>query len=133
MKKVIFVLAMMVAISFAFTSCKNDKKEEAKTQVKEAGKEMASNDVLYQCPMDCEKGKSYTEAGKCPVCNMDLKAKKAGEADGEVCAKCGKSKAECAKEHADGATCTKCGNAKGECTCPEHKTEKGTVGDGHNH
>ena len=34
--------------------------------------ELASMDV-YQCPMDCEKGKTYDEEGKCPVCNMDLK------------------------------------------------------------
>ena len=32
--------------------------------------------------MDCEKGKSYTEAGKCPVCKMDLKEKKV-DVDGE--------------------------------------------------
>ena len=26
----------------------------------------------YQCPMDCEEGKTYEEAGTCPVCKMDL-------------------------------------------------------------
>ena len=26
----------------------------------------------YQCPMDCEGGKTYEEAGACPVCKMDL-------------------------------------------------------------
>lgn len=26
----------------------------------------------YQCPMDCEKGKTYEEPGQCPVCKMDL-------------------------------------------------------------
>lgn len=26
----------------------------------------------YQCPMDCEKGKTYEQGGKCPVCGMDL-------------------------------------------------------------
>ena len=26
----------------------------------------------YQCPMDCEDGKTYEEAGKCPVCEMDM-------------------------------------------------------------
>ncbi len=124
MKKTILVLAMIVAVGFTFTSCKNDKKEEVKTEV------TASNDEIYQCPMDCEHGKSYTEAGKCPVCKMDLKAKKAGETDADVCAKCGKSKAECAKEHADGKICTKCGNDKGECSCPKHKKDS-TNHDGH--
>lgn len=27
----------------------------------------------YQCPMKCEGDKFYEEAGKCPVCEMDLK------------------------------------------------------------
>lgn len=26
----------------------------------------------YQCPMHCEGTKTYTEAGKCPVCEMPL-------------------------------------------------------------
>lgn len=26
----------------------------------------------YQCPMDCEGGKTYAEPGSCPVCKMDL-------------------------------------------------------------
>ena len=29
--------------------------------------------ATYQCPMDCETGKTYEEAGACPVCKMDLK------------------------------------------------------------
>lgn len=28
--------------------------------------------ATYQCPMDCEDGKTYEEAGSCPVCKMDL-------------------------------------------------------------
>ncbi len=83
MKKLILMLAVVTVVSFTITSCKKDKKEEVKTEaeVKEEAKEeakevLASNDVLYQCPMDCEKGKSYTEAGTCPVCKMDLKEKK---------------------------------------------------------
>jgi len=71
MKKTILTLAIILAVGFTFISCIKDKKEEVKT---EATKEMASN-VVYQCPMDCEKGKSYTEKGNCPVCKMDLKRK----------------------------------------------------------
>ncbi len=96
MKKPILVLAMIIAVGFIFTSCKKDKKEDVKTEVKE---ELASN-VLYQCPMDCEKGKSYTEAGACPVCTMALKEKKFDKDGNELCAKCGKDKAEC-KGHND--------------------------------
>ena len=67
MKKAILVFAMIFAIGFTTTSCKSDKKKEEK-------KEMAT--AVYQCPMNCENGKSYTEPGKCPVCKMDLKEKK---------------------------------------------------------
>ncbi|WP_341227392.1 heavy metal-binding domain-containing protein [uncultured Arcticibacterium sp.] len=28
--------------------------------------------VHYACPMECEADKVYEEAGKCPVCKMDL-------------------------------------------------------------
>ena len=81
MKKAILMLAVVAA--FTFTSCKKDKAEEVKTEIEavdaakqEAQEVLASNDVLHQCPMDCEKGKSYTESGKCPVCKMDLVEKK---------------------------------------------------------
>ena len=32
----------------------------------------AEDHVHYQCPMDCEEGKTYEEPGSCPVCGMDL-------------------------------------------------------------
>lgn len=35
----------------------------------------AMSDTVYQCPMKCEGEKTYNKAGKCPVCNMNLKAK----------------------------------------------------------
>ena len=90
MKKVILMLAVVAA--FAFTSCKKDKADELRPEVeaidtvKEEAKEvLASNDILHQCPMDCEKGKSYTEPGKCPVCEMALVEKKVDvEEDTEV-------------------------------------------------
>lgn len=140
MKKTILVLAMIVAVGFTFTSCKNDKKEEVKAEeVKtEESKELASNEV-YQCPMDCEQGKSYTEAGSCPVCKMDLKAKKAGETanvckckEGEKCT-CAEGECKCS-DKADAKICTKCGKDKAECTCDENKSEKDSTNhDGHNH
>jgi|CEGC01.1.fsa_nt_gi hypothetical protein len=30
------------------------------------------HDEGYRCEMDCEKGKTYHEPGKCPVCEMEL-------------------------------------------------------------
>lgn len=86
MKKTILALAIVLALGFTFTSCKKDKNEEVKVEdVKsEVAKEMASN-LVYQCPMDCEKGKSYTEKGNCPVCKMDLKGKEVDmDGDSEV-------------------------------------------------
>jgi hypothetical protein len=66
MKKVIMVIAVIAFTSFSLQSCK-EKKEEIKQEIK---KEVAT--AVYQCPMDCEDGKSYTVAGQCPVCKMDL-------------------------------------------------------------
>lgn len=34
-----------------------------------------SKSEVYQCPMKCEGEKTFTEAGKCPECKMDLEAK----------------------------------------------------------
>lgn len=50
----------------AFTSCNNSGKTENKTN---GSTQIAA---VYQCPMDCEQGKTYDKPGSCPVCNMDL-------------------------------------------------------------
>jgi len=77
MKKVILVLALMLSASTVLVSCKGEKKEhseETEMQENHAANEadMAMNDI-YQCPMDCEKGKTYDKEGNCPVCKMALK------------------------------------------------------------
>ncbi len=33
----------------------------------------ANAKAQYQCPMKCEGEKMYDSAGKCPVCQMDMK------------------------------------------------------------
>jgi uncharacterized protein YxeA len=75
MKKIIFVIAIFFSISFVFTACKSEKKEEKKEHVSgdKDSKEIAHN--TYQCPMDCEKGKTYEKEGTCPVCKMKLRKK----------------------------------------------------------
>ena len=82
MRKLVFVMAIIVALGTMFTSCKSDHKvgnDEVKENVKENDaevKEEMNNKLiagLYQCPMDCENGKTYEEPGQCPVCKMDLK------------------------------------------------------------
>ena len=37
-----------------------------------SGQDAHAAHAHYQCPMDCEEGKTYEEAGTCPVCKMDL-------------------------------------------------------------
>lgn len=54
-------------MGFTISSCKTEKKEEKHEKVELSQKE------VYQCPMDCEKGKTYKKEGKCPVCHMNLR------------------------------------------------------------
>lgn len=88
MKKSILLVALCLSLGVIFTSCKGEKKEASEsTEMNEnhaADKaDIAMNDA-YQCPMDCEKGKTYDKEGKCPVCEMDLKkVEKEGEQEEE--------------------------------------------------
>jgi len=54
---------------FAFASCSDAPKGDA------AAEGAAQTAAVYQCPMDCEDGKTYDRPGKCPVCEMDLTKK----------------------------------------------------------
>ncbi len=71
MKKQILNIVTAIAIgSFLFVSCsESSENHEGQMEMTEGHNHAA----MYQCPMDCENGKTYDEAGKCPVCNMDLK------------------------------------------------------------
>lgn len=57
----------MLALSLmGLGACKHDAaKHQHSTAAATAG-------AKYSCPMDCEKGKTYDQAGTCPVCKMDL-------------------------------------------------------------
>jgi len=106
MKKVFLTLLFGVFfVAFSNAQSTEAVAEEVKTEV-------ASADAAYQCPMDCEHGKTYKEAGSCPVCKMDLKAKDAEKA----CCK-GKDKAECKKKKADckGKDKAACKKKKADC------------------
>mgnify|MGYP000444854433 CR=1 FL=1 len=129
MRKSIFVLAAIFSFAIVLTSCKETKKEEVKEEVQmesheghdHSNEKMASN--VYQCPMDCEQGKTYEEAGSCPVCKMDLKMKSMEMEHAEGCkcvetgdCKCEGGTCECKKEMAANAKeCTKC--EPGKCQC----------------
>lgn len=72
MKKVILMLALMFSVSAVFVSCKDNEKEKTHNEHAADKADLALNEK-YQCPMDCEKGKTYDEEGSCPECKMDLK------------------------------------------------------------
>lgn len=57
MKHFVFVLTM-TSVLFLVASCNQDS---APTEVQK-----------YACPMECEGEKTYSAAGSCPVCKMDL-------------------------------------------------------------
>lgn len=103
---------VLLAFSFVlFTSCK-DEKSKKKT---ESHSEMHES-ATYQCPMDCEDGKTYKEAGSCPVCKMDLKA--VDQAEGMTCTAHKDGKCSCQGEHCKCANCKKHAKKK---TCAMHE------------
>ncbi|MDP6922686.1 MAG: heavy metal-binding domain-containing protein, partial [Lutibacter sp.] len=90
-------------------------------------------EVTYQCPMDCEEGKTYDEAGSCPVCKMDLKAMASDGAEPEshtadcACKKGGECQCEggkcaCKSAVSEKKECNKC--APGECGCKAETAAK---------
>jgi len=77
----------------------------------------------YACPMDCEDGKTYAEAGTCPVCKMDLallKTEEVQKGDQSMHGKKGK--------HSKKKMC-QC--KKGECKCKKGECKCGTPGYDH--
>jgi Cu2+-exporting ATPase len=53
------------------TACGSDKQDTQQQPVKQETKQDAKQASFY-CPMKCEGEKTYTEAGSCAVCGMDL-------------------------------------------------------------
>lgn len=67
MKKYIFIgLLGFFTLGTTLTSCSSTENET----------EEQSSEVSYYCPMKCEGEKTYSEAGSCPTCGMDLVEKK---------------------------------------------------------
>ncbi|MCV6630354.1 MAG: hypothetical protein OIF50_10930 [Flavobacteriaceae bacterium] len=79
-----FFIGLLAAATMV--SCKTEKKNSDKEQL-----EVTAG--IYQCPMDCEKGKTYEAAGTCPVCKMDLALNE--EVDQEKMCQCPKGECEC--------------------------------------
>ncbi|ESU27111.1 hypothetical protein FLJC2902T_22190 [Flavobacterium limnosediminis JC2902] len=79
MKKVV-VMAVFAIITLSIVSCGEKVSKDTTTeQTAKEPKEGDSQQLAYQCPMDCEDGKTYDKPGKCPVCEMDLVEVKAGQ------------------------------------------------------
>lgn len=63
MYKLLFILG----ITF-LTACSGNKTSVTET----ADSTQVAQTKQYACPMKCEGDKKYDQAGKCPVCKMDL-------------------------------------------------------------
>ncbi len=81
MKTNILSTGLVAFALLTFTACgsndhdaHHDGDHHMKMDGDSAGTMHMEHAATYQCPMNCEGDKTYAEAGKCPVCNMDLKA-----------------------------------------------------------
>ena len=97
MKHLKIILSMALAV-FCFTAV-NAQSTKAQT------KKLKTATALYQCPMKCEGEKTYTKAGKCPVCNMSLK--KLSKPEVAIAYQC-PMKCEGDKTYAQQGKCPKC-------------------------
>lgn len=55
--KAVLLFTVIISLSLSLQSC-----SESDNSITE----------VYQCPMDCESGKTYAENSGCPICKMDL-------------------------------------------------------------
>lgn len=71
--------AIFAALLFLFAACAGNSE---KSEKQAAGTDVhATTEKKYACPMQCEGDKTYAEAGKCPVCKMDLQEVAMAETD----------------------------------------------------
>ena len=73
MNKLVFA-----ALFLLFAACSGSNKQSA---TQETVSTEAGEGKKYSCPMQCEGEKTYVEAGKCPVCKMDLEEIALAESD----------------------------------------------------
>lgn len=75
MKKVAISLGLSLGVlgfTLGTVSCGGETKTEQVAAVK------------YQCPMDCEDGKTYEKEGSCPVCGMEIKPVESASSESEA-------------------------------------------------
>jgi hypothetical protein len=96
MKNMLIAGCVSALFCLAFVACKHDaSKHPHSTAAAASG---------YICPMNCEKGKTYPEAGTCPVCHMNLESVKAEAVAGYICP----MNCEKGKVYAQAGTCPVC-------------------------
>lgn len=66
MRKILFALPLTLLFA-----CSGNQEKTGKTTDTEVSTTVAEAHK-YACPMQCEGDKTYEQAGKCPVCKMDL-------------------------------------------------------------
>ncbi|GLU56804.1 heavy metal-binding domain-containing protein [Dyadobacter frigoris] len=80
MRKILFALSLTLLFA-----CDGNQEKAKETTEKPAVVENAAVDTVaekkYACPMQCEGEKTYAQAGKCPVCKMDLREIALAETD----------------------------------------------------
>ena len=72
---------MMIA-TVSFIGCGGSNHQDGELPVMDGDHHQMQSDTTahhaehvhakYHCPMDCEDGKTYDEAGQCPKCGMDM-------------------------------------------------------------
>lgn len=62
------VPSLLIASLFTLAACSKEPPKDVPTAAGTAGAAARA----YACPMGCEKGKTYAEKGKCPICEMEL-------------------------------------------------------------
>ena len=74
MKKILYASMILLCTACGTSSEKSQKQETPAATETVAAKKFA-------CPMQCEGDKTYPQAGKCPVCKMDLQEVAMAETD----------------------------------------------------
>ncbi len=59
---------LIIAVVAVWSSCNNSHHHTTPTTTNPS----ETAEGVYQCPMKCQGDTTYTTAGQCPVCKMDL-------------------------------------------------------------
>ncbi|TLU98832.1 hypothetical protein FEN17_19750 [Dyadobacter luticola] len=65
MNKLVLASLMLFAAACSGNGDKSEQKADSTVTTTASAKK-------YACPMHCEGDKTYAEAGKCPICKMEL-------------------------------------------------------------